>query len=113
MKKERGAAGKKRRIERGPSLPPVLQTPPAFTSSAKAQLQGLHLVEDFISAEEERNILHLLDADQCASWEVLRTSSNRRGVRPRRVQHFGHSFDYDSRQFSNLTQSKSTQTTHF
>mmetsp|Transcript_3516 Transcript_3516/g.12667 ORF Transcript_3516/g.12667 Transcript_3516/m.12667 type:complete len:261 (+) Transcript_3516:123-905(+) len=82
---------------------PVLQTPAAAKDfSQMAAVSGLVLVPDFLTGQQERDILGVLDADDCTRWVELRTGSNRRGVRPRRVQHFGHSFDYATRKFERM-----------
>lgn len=64
----------------------VTPSPAAQNSAAALNIPGLHLLLDFVTAEEEASLLAAVDA---APWVDMAK---------RRVQHYGYRFDYVVRQ---------------
>ncbi len=61
-------------------MPPQL---PAVLTTAECSVPGLELIPDFVSEEEEKALLALVDS---RSWQTLAK---------RRVQHYGYEFQYE------------------
>jgi alkylated DNA repair protein alkB family protein 8 len=89
-----------------PPAPPLLavaisRLPPALALAAEASLArwlrcppGLHLIEDFISPEEEQLLLDSVE------WPEQGHSDNTSCLKQRRVAHFGHDFVYGANAIS-------------
>ncbi|XP_027913630.1 alkylated DNA repair protein ALKBH8 homolog isoform X2 [Vigna unguiculata] len=58
---------------------------PVSISASEVSIPGLYLIQDFISAKEEEELLQAVD---CRHWNSLAK---------RRVQHYGYEFRYDTR----------------
>lgn len=57
------------------------------SSTVKTHVPGLLIIDDFLSTEQEREALEVLNRDDAGVWHEAFS---------RRVAHFGYSFDYDT-----------------
>lgn len=67
---------------------PIPQGVSRENAAAMAEVHGLELVDEFVTAEQERWLLERVDQAHAADWL---------GDLQRRVQHYGYKYDYKAR----------------
>jgi alkylated DNA repair protein alkB family protein 8 len=73
---------------------------PVFLRPQETGISGLYLLQDYISEEEEKQLILALDSPPPGPEMGGALSSGWIRVSKRKVQHFGYRFDYASRLFS-------------
>ncbi|VAH36137.1 unnamed protein product [Triticum turgidum subsp. durum] len=68
-----------------PKAPVAVSAPPVALSSSELGIPGVHLVQEFVTAAEEQELLAAVDS---RPWKRLAK---------RRVQHYGYEFLYETR----------------
>ena len=73
---------------------------PTCLTSEETGISGLYLLLDYISQEEEEELISAFDSPHSVQEMGGAGSSGWIGVSKRKVQHFGYRFDYSTRLFS-------------